>query len=428
MASGVTCTHTVSELTAYTAPECFGGTSLTPPMMVAMTTPKSAEARAISSWLDQRLANYLESLRELCSIECPSGFESGVNAACLWVQDWALQRGWNVERYSDAQAGDSLCVSVRGGANRGPKLLLAAHLDTVYPVGTAAARPMEQVDDRLLAPGIADNKSGLLSGLFAMAALVDLDLLESVESITLFCGADEESDMRTSLAIFADLAPHHNVALVLEAGRENGDIVQARKTSAYYVLEIEGREAHAGVEPQRGANAILSMAHRIVQLQALNEMRPGVTVNVGVVQGGTMPNVVPGRARAEIDVRAVATTDLKPVTDAIQGIVDSVVVPHTRAMLYGGWKAPPMPCTPEIAALVTVARSCAEELGFDLEAASTGGISYANYLAGLGLPVLDGLGPVGGLDHSPSEYILYSSIVPRTALLTLLMLRHSGTS
>ena len=141
-----------------------------------------------------------------------------------------------------------------------------------------------------------------------------------------------------------------------------------------------------------------------------------------------MPNVVPGYARADIDVRAVETADLKPVTAAIQEIVDSIVVPDTKATLHGGWKAPPMPCTPEIAALVIVARSCANELGFDLEGASTGGISYANYLAGLGLPVLDGLGPVGGLDHSPSEYILYSSIVPRTALLSLLMLRQSGIS
>lgn len=397
-------------------------------MMVTMTTPKTAEARIISSWLDERLARYVESLRELCSIECPSGFKTGVDSACQWVQVWASQRGWHVERYPDAQAGDSLSVSLHGGADRGTNFLLAAHLDTVYPVGTAAARPMVQYEDRLLAPGVADNKSGLLSGLFAMAALEDLGLLGAVESITLFCGADEESDMRTSLAIFADLAPHHDVALVLEAGRENGDIVQARKTSAHYVLEIEGREAHAGVEPQRGANAILSMAHRIIRLQALNEMRPGVTVNVGVVRGGTMPNVVPGHARAEIDVRAVATADLKPVTEAIHEIVDSVDVPHTKATLHGGWKAPPMPCTPEITDLVDVARSCAEELGFDLNGASTGGISYANYLAGLGLRVLDGLGPVGGLDHSPSEYISYSSIIPRTALLALLMLRQSGAS
>jgi glutamate carboxypeptidase len=215
------------------------------------------------------------------------------------------------------------------------------------------------------------------------------------------------------------------VALVLEAGRENGDIVEARKTSAFYELTVEGREAHAGVEPHRGANAILSMAHRIVQLQALNDMRPGVTVNVGVVEGGTMSNVVPGYARAEIDVRAVDVADLEPVSAAIKQIADSSDVPHTKGTLRGGWKAPPMMRTPETGALVEVARACAEELGFHLAAASTGGISYANYLAGLGLPVLDGLGPVGGLDHSPAEYILISGIVPRTALLALLILRQA---
>jgi glutamate carboxypeptidase len=400
------------------------GAAFTPHMMVAMSTPRTTEARAISSWLEQHLGGYLESLRELCSIECPSGSKPGIDFACQWVQDWTINRGWNVKRYSDAEAGDSLVVSLGGGSRR-PKFLLAAHLDTVYPVGTAAVRPMVQHDDRLLAPGIADNKSGLLSGLFAMAALEDLRLLETPGMISLFCGADEETDMRTSLPIFSELAPQYDLALVLEAGRENGDIVEARKTSAHYVLEIEGREAHAGVEPHRGANAILSMAHRIVRLQALNEMRPGVTVNVGVVQGGTMPNVVPGYARAEIDVRAVARADLEPVTAAIQEIVDSVDVPHTKAALRGGWKAPPMPRTSASAALVDVARSCAQELGFDLQAAATGGISYANYLAGLGLPVLDGLGPVGGLDHSPAEFILRSSIVPRTALLALMMLRHS---
>jgi glutamate carboxypeptidase len=394
-------------------------------MGVTMTIPKTTEAGTIASYLEERLAPYLESLSQLCSIECPSTFKPGVDAACTWVEDWAIGRDWDVRRYRDTEAGDSLAVSPRGATPDGPNFLLAAHLDTVYPVGTAAARPMVAREDQLRAPGVADNKSGLLSGLFAMAALEDLGLLGSLGTITLVCGADEETDMRTSLSLFEDMAPRYDMALVLEAGRENGDIVEARKTSAYYVLEVKGREAHAGVEPHRGANAILSMARRIVQLQALNEMRPGVTVNVGVVQGGTMSNVVPGYARAEIDVRAVEVGDLEQVAEAINQIVDSSAVPHTRATLLGGWKAPPMPRTLEIAALVAVAQSCAQELGFDLSAASTGGISYANYLAGLGLPVLDGLGPIGGLDHSPAEYILTSSIVPRTALLALLMLRQA---
>lgn len=394
-------------------------------MMVPMSTPKSPEARSLTAHLAHRLSAYVDALRQLCSIECPSGFAAGVDAAAMWVQDWAARRGWDVRTFPDADAGTGVMVSVRGDAPDGPCILMAAHLDTVYPVGIAASRPMVADGDRLRAPGVADNKSGLLSGLYAMAALEDLDLLGGVNTVTLVCGADEETDMRTSLTLFQEIAARYDVALVLEAARENGDIVQARKTSAFYVLEEEGREAHAGVEPQRGANAILALAHRIIRLQALNDMRPGVTVNVGVVRGGTLSNVVPGHALAEIDVRAVVPADLEPVTDAITLIAQESHVSNTRATLRGGWKAPAMPCTPEIAELVTITQLCAAELGFDLGSASTGGISYANYLAGLGLPVLDGLGPIGGLDHSPDEYILASSIVPRTALLALLILRRS---
>jgi len=392
-------------------------------MMIKIMEAHTAQAAIISSYMEERLAAYLDALKELCAIECPSGFALGVNSACSWVEDWSRARGWDIQRYDDPTAGASLIVSLTGTGKRGRNVLLAAHLDTVYPVGIAAARPMDLQGDVLRAPGIADNKSGLLSGLYAMAALEDLGLLGPSGTISLICGADEETDMRTSLSLFEKLAPRHDIALVLEAARENGDIVAARKTSAHYVLEVEGREAHAGVEPQRGANAILAIARCIVQLQALNEMRPGVTVNVGVVHGGTLSNVVPGFARAEVDVRAVQVADLEPVSAAIRQIVAEPNVPGTSVRLQGGWKAPPMPRTPEIAALVAVAQSCASELGFELEAASTGGISYANYLAGFGLPVLDGLGPIGGLDHSPSEYILGSSIVPRTALLALLLLR-----
>jgi glutamate carboxypeptidase len=396
-------------------------------MMVTMTTARTTLAARISSYVEERLSVYLDALGQLCAIECPSGFALGVDRACGWVEDWSRARGWNVRRYDDREAGASLVISLNGAAERGRNVLLAAHLDTVYPVGTATARPMTVQADELRAPGVADNKSGLLSGLYAMAALEDLGLMGSIGAITLVCGADEETDMRTSLALFEELAPRHDLALVLEAARENGDIVQARKTSAHYVLEVEGREAHAGVEPHRGANAILAMAHCIVKLQALNELRPGVTVNVGVARGGTLSNVVPGYARAEVDVRAVEVADLEPVTAAIRQIVAEPNVPGTSVRLHGGWKAPPMPCTPEIAAMVAVAQLCASELGFALRAASTGGISYANYLAGLGLPVLDGLGPIGGRDHSPAEYILTSSIIPRTALLALLMLRQAET-
>lgn len=379
------------------------------------------EAQALTAYLETHLSSYIEDLRQLCAIECPTSSKAGVDEAGAWVRRWLAGRGWELREWPDQQAGDGLVASVRGGGSL--RVLLAAHLDTVYPVGVAAARPMTIEGDVLRGPGSADNKSGLLSALYAMAALEDLGLLAPIGQISLMCGGDEETDMRSSVALMRELAPAHDIALVLEAGRENGDIVGARKGGGNFVLELFGKAAHAGVEPEKGAHAVLALAHHTIALQALNGMRPGVTVNVGVVQGGSVPNAVPDYARAVIDARAVTPEDIDPLVAAIRAEAERVVVPGVRAELSGGWGASPMARTPAISRLVEVAQSCAGELGFAVSAASTGGVSYANYFASLGLPVLDGLAPVGGLDHSPSEYILVSSIVPRTALLALLILR-----
>jgi glutamate carboxypeptidase len=385
--------------------------------------PTTPEAQALTSYLEAHLDDYLEELRQLCAIECPTSSKAGVDEAGAWVRRWVGARGWELREWPDTTAGEGLVATVRGAAQ--PRFMLAAHLDTVYPVGTAAARPLRREGDTLLGPGSADNKSGLLSGLYAMAALEDLGMLERCGMISMVCGGDEETDMRSSTTLLRDLSPSYDVALVLEAGRENGDIVGARKGGGSFVLETFGRAAHAGVEPEKGAHAVLALAHHIVALQGLNGMRDGVTINTGVIQGGTVPNAVPDYARVTIDARVVRPEDVEPVVAALRAEAEREVVPGVRAELSGGWGAPPMARTPQIAGLASLADSCAEELGFHVHAASTGGVSYANYLASMGLPALDGLGPVGGLDHSPSEYILVSSIVPRTALLALLMLRRS---
>jgi glutamate carboxypeptidase len=306
-------------------------------------------------------------------------------------------------------------------------VLLVAHLDTVYPIGTAAARPVRRDGDVLLGPGSCDNKSGLLSGLYAMAALESLDLLGQLGGVTLVCGSDEETDMATSGPLLERLATQHTIGLVLEAGRENGDIVSARKGGGHFVLEVHGKAAHAGVEPHKGANAIVALAQQVLALQLLNGMRPGATVNIGVISGGSVSNAVPDYARAEIDARAVAADDVAPLIAAITAIAQQPAVPGTTARLSGGWHAAPMARTSAIAALADLTISCASDLGFALRDAATGGVSYANLLAGAGLPILDGLGPVGGRDHSPDEYILVSSIVPRTALLALLIYRYAET-
>ncbi len=382
---------------------------------------QTPEAQALTAYLETYRDTYLNELRALCAIECPTASKAGVDAAGAWVRSWVQARGWELRSWPDATSGDGLLATVRGSGQL--RILMAAHLDTVYPVGIAAERPMTIDGDVLRGPGSADNKSGLLSALYAMAALEELGLLAPIGTLSLMCGGDEETDMRASLAMMSALAPEYDMVLVLEAGRENGDIVGARKGGGNYVLEEFGRAAHAGVEPEKGAHAVLALAHHTIALQALNGLRPGVTLNVGVVQGGTVPNAVPDYARATIDARVFAPEDIEPLVTAIREVVAREVVPGVRAELSGGWGAPPMARTPAIAALAALAEACAAELGFSARAAATGGVSYANYFARLGLPVLDGLGPVGGLDHSPQEYILVSSIVPRTALLALLALR-----
>lgn len=372
---------------------------------------------ALTAWLEPRLDAYIEELRQLCAIECPTSHKPGVDAAGAWVERWAQARGWSITRFPDERAGDGLVATLRGtGTSR---VMLVAHLDTVYPVGIAAERPLRREGQRLIGPGSADNKSGLLSGLYAAEALAAL-APERFGVLSVVCGGDEETDSRASGPMLRQLAAEHDAGLVLEAGRENGDIVSARKGGGLFSLELFGRSAHAGVEPEKGASAILALAHQTVALQALNGMRPGMTLNVGVVGGGSVPNAVPDRAWAKVDVRVMLPEDMEPVEAAIRAIAAEQFVPGVRTEISDGWGFPPMARTPAIERLAETARACAGELGFAIRDAATGGVSYANLLAGAGLAVLDGLGPVGGEDHSPREYVDIASIVPRTALLALL--------
>lgn len=389
--------------------------------------PASRDADRLTAYFEPLLPRYLDDLAQLCALDCPTAHKPGVDAAGAWVREWAERRGWPVLSVPDAEAGDGLALTVTGGASGGPRILLAAHLDTVYPVGTVAAHPARLEDGRYFAPGAADNKSGLLSALYALAALEDLDLLDPVGTVTLACGGDEEAGMRASTELLTSLAPAATVAFVLEAGRESGNVVSARKGIGQWQLDVTGRPAHAGVEPHKGASAILALAQQTVALHLLNGMRPGVTVNVGVVSGGTVPNVVPAHAHAHVDVRVAHPDDMDLVAAAVERIAAAPYVPGTSTVLRGGWHLPPMPRTPAIAALAEQARACAADLGFTLGDNGTGGVSYANLLAGFGLPVLDGLGPCGANAHNAAlESVLVSTIVPRTALLALLMLRQSA--
>jgi glutamate carboxypeptidase len=291
----------------------------------------------------------------------------------------------------------------------------------VFDPGTAAARPFA-VDDRGIAtgPGVTDMKGGLLTGLYAIAALRETVGLP-LARLVFVANPDEEIGSPVSTPHIRRLAADADACLVLECARMNGDIVSRRKGNLGLTITVTGRAAHAGVEPEKGRSAILEAARLVADLHALNGTWEGVTVNVGVIRGGTRPNVVAAECTLEVDVRAVTRDTLVAAESAIRGLAVSRVVPDTTFAIVEDGRHWPMEKLERSGRLVGHAIELAGSLGFPLADAATGGASDANTTAGMGVPTIDGLGPIGGYDHSPDEYLETSSIVPRTTLLAALI-------
>jgi glutamate carboxypeptidase len=368
----------------------------------------------MSAWLQEQLPHFLADLRALVNVDCGTANKAGVDAVGRLFGDRLLAAGFELTKFPLPDYGDCLLATWRG---RGTvRVLLSGHLDTVFPEGTAAARPMRIEGHRILGPGANDMKAGLLAGLYAMRALQQVDFTD-FERIDFFVNTDEEVGSPVSPRLYRDVAAQADAALVLECGRINGDIVSARKGCSTYRFTIRGKQAHAGVEPERGANAIVELARCIRDLTALNRLNEGTTVNVGVIGGGTASNVVPDLAWADVDTRFVTANDGRALDQAVRRVAAQTSVPGTMIEVSGGVERGPMEKTAATARLVELAHGIAAELGFTFADIRTGGASDGNYVAALGVPTLDGMGPVGGYDHSPEEYLEMDSIVPRTALL-----------
>lgn len=372
---------------------------------------------ALRRIVETRLPRYLVELESLVNVDCGSYTAEGVNRVADMVADALVGLGADVERIPHApdggqpQLGDVVVGRIAG---EGPRVLLIGHMDTVFDPGTAAERPYRSDGDRATGPGVTDMKAGLLAGLHAIAALREAG---ERPAITFVANPDEEIGSPFSTPIIRSLAREHDVALVLECARANGDIVSARKGIADYHLTITGRAAHAGVEPEKGRSAILEAAHQTLALHELNGRWPTVTANTGVIRGGTRPNVVAERCELQVDLRAATANTFDAASAELERLASMPTVEGVRVELRRIAEHPPMEKTAASARLVELAVAIAEELGFELHDAATGGASDANTTAALGVPTLDGLGPIGGDDHSVDEWLDLRSIVPRTALL-----------
>ncbi len=384
------------------------------------------DAHAFLSIAERRYDEFVTDLERMVNVDCGSYSPSGVNEIADGCQARFEAAGWSVQRTPHApgpgedRLGDLVIGTLDGRG--GPAVLLVGHMDTVFDDGTVAERPFAIEGHLARGPGVSDMKAGLLTGMFAVEVLQEAGV-DGFGRITYVCNPDEEIGSPFSGRVIRELAPQHDAAFVLEGARANGDIVSARKGITDYEISITGRAAHAGVEPEKGRNALLEAAHKVIELQALNGRWPGVTVNVGVARGGTRSNVVPERCELQVDLRSPELETLEAAEAEIERIMADHVVPDVVTDVRGnGWHRP-MEKREGGARLAALAIEVAAELGFDLRDAATGGASDANTTSAAGTPTIDGLGPIGGDDHAPAEWIDLRSVAPRVALLAGIIAR-----
>ena len=300
-----------------------------------------------------------------------------------------------------------------------PAQLLIGHYDTVWPIGTVAHRPFTIDGNIVSGPGVFDMKGGLAQMIFALKAIEALDLPLSVEPV-IFVNSDEEIGSRTSTRYIRALARRVERAFVLEPSLgDAGAIKTERKGVGRYTVTVHGKAAHAGLDPEAGASAILELAHIIQALFALNDARQGITVNVGTVDGGIQPNVIAPHSQAVVDVRAPTVADGERIDRAIRGL--QPITPGVRLSVEGGIGRPSMEQTPRNKMLWEVVYTLGQDLGLDLQQARAGGGSDGNTTSQY-TATLDGLGPVGHGAHAEHEFIYLDKTLERTALLALLLL------
>jgi glutamate carboxypeptidase len=347
----------------------------------------------------------LELIRELVEIESPTD-SPGVGVVARRVAEELDALGGSVELIGDHVWADF------GGS--GERLLVVGHTDTVWPLGTLAVMPFRIDGERAYGPGVFDMKSCLAVMLEAIRVAGD-----DRRTLRVFLTADEEMGSRTGRTHLERSADGVAAAFVVEPPTAGGNLKTARKGLGRFRLSITGRAAHAGTHRSEGVSAIEELAHQILALHALNDDERGLSINVGVVSGGTAENVVAAQAEAQVDVRVSSRADLDYVERTLSELrpVDS----RTRIEIGGGWTRPPLERSPGGARLFARAREIGRELGLELDEESSGGGSDGNLVAAMGVPVLDGLGAEGAGAHGPDEHILLPSLSVRSRLLAGLL-------
>ena len=365
-----------------------------------------------------RNADLLALLVRLVEIESPTTDKAAVDRVGAVVAAELRQLGAQVTVHETTHAGDHILGRWDPTGRDEIGILTLCHMDTVYPLGTLARQPCREADGCLMGPGTMDMKGSIAMLLTALQAFQAASAWPDRPLTALFT-SDEETGSDTSRALIEALARRAELVLCLEPCLPDGSLKTWRKGVGDFEITVRGKAAHAGADHERGRNAIEELAHQIVAIQKLTDYQKGTTVNVGVVAGGSRSNVVPDLARAHVDLRVMTAAEGDRISEWMQQLKPTIE--GTRVEVSGGLNRPPMPRDERMGASFAKAKALADRLGMSLSEGGTGGGSDANFVAPLGVAVLDGLGALGNGAHSEREHVLISHLAERTALLAALL-------
>ena len=369
-------------------------------------------AESQHSWL-------IDTIEALVRLESPSTDKAAVDRCGAELERRLVAVGARVERLRQPARGDHLRAEFEGD---GPQILLLGHFDTVWDVGQLQRMPWHEEDGRLHGPGIFDMKAGIAVAMLAVRALGDGGSV--APRVVMLWTTDEEIGSATSRQVIEEEARRSRAVLVLEPSLPGGAVKTWRKGCGDFELTVHGVSAHAGIDPGKGANAIHEIAHQIVAVQQLQDLKRGISVNVDVVVGGTRPNVIADSAHAAIDVRIPSASDGERIEAALKALRPRLA--GTRLEVSGGFGRPPLERNGQVLALYRVAREVSAELGQPLGEGGTGGGSDGNFTAAIGVPTLDGLGPQGDGAHALHEHVLTKDLTWRAAFVAGLLKRLSA--
>ena len=373
-------------------------------------------------YVEKQQSEILDFLRKLVEIESPSQEKRCVDAVVDVLENGYRDLGFTTQRLPRDQYGNHLIAEITGN---GPRVLFVGHADTVFSLGTIKTMPLRRDGNRLFGPAVEDMKGGLTVMLFGIKSL--LAIRGSINgSLRVMVNTDEEPGSPTSRDLWPDLCKNVDWAFILEPAQPDGGLVLRRKGVGIFHLTVKGRAAHAGAEPEKGASAIRVLAKKILDLEALADLKVGTTVNTGVIQGGTHPYVVPAEAKADIDIRVPTLAERERVLVGMKTIVERGDLPGTQASIEGKFHRPPMEPAPGIERLQRIVEEEAQTVNLQVRWALTGGASDGNNISAAGVPTIDGMGPVGGSAHSPDEYMDIPSLYQKTILLASVLDRLVG--